>query len=104
MSSNRRWCIAIVFLAMMMAMVASQGAILRGNKKHPTLDYHCYDDDHELTIKVNETYFSDGSEKKCLSVYCRDDYVIRINGCQRSSKICEPDYTKPYPECCVTSC
>ncbi|XP_073829687.1 uncharacterized protein [Musca autumnalis] len=97
-------CIGFLILAMVTALAASQSAVLRGNKKHPTLDNHCWDDEHEISIKVNETYFSNGTEKKCLSVYCRDDYVIQINVCQRSSKICDPDYTKPYPDCCVTSC
>lgn len=93
----------IVFLLLaIVALAASQGAYLLGNKKHPSkckiniffklillrkykksffsaLADHCYDDENDLTIKVNETIYPTGIDWKCFKVLCRPDFVLQYN-------------------------
>ncbi|XP_059223605.1 uncharacterized protein LOC106084114 [Stomoxys calcitrans] len=83
---------------------ASQDFRSYGHKRHPTLDNHCYYEDHNLTIKVNETIFPTNIEHYCYKMFCRrfeDDYVVDASYCPRGAPVCgKPDYSKPFPECC----
>ncbi|XP_013103057.1 uncharacterized protein LOC106084124 [Stomoxys calcitrans] len=94
--------IAILVLLAMVALATSQGFRSFGNKKHPTLDHHCYDEEHKLTIKVNDTIFPTGFEYQCFKMFCRDDYVLDVSYCPRGTPTCgkKPDFSKPFPECC----
>ncbi|XP_075156124.1 uncharacterized protein LOC142229450 [Haematobia irritans] len=93
-------CIEILVFLSIIAVISAQGAIYFGNKRHPTLNGHCYDDDNDLTIKINETVYPTNIQWKCFSIFCREDYVLQINNCPRHQMRCIQDFSKPYPECC----
>ncbi|XP_075156480.1 uncharacterized protein LOC142229787 [Haematobia irritans] len=91
-------CVLLAFVA----LVASQGAIQYFNKKHHTLENHCYDDKHDLTVKVGQTLLPTNVDYQCVKVTCRDDYSLNIDYCPRGQPTCgqKPDYSKPFPYCC----
>ncbi|XP_075155978.1 uncharacterized protein LOC142229313 [Haematobia irritans] len=91
----------VICLLSLLIVVTSQGFRSYGNRKHPTLDNHCYDEDHKLTFKVNETIYPTNIEYLCVKMYCREDYIVDASYCTRGTPTCgKPDYSKPYPECC----
>ncbi|KAM7347142.1 uncharacterized protein ACRADG_006804 [Cochliomyia hominivorax] len=104
----------LAILALAFIIQAGLGAgisfIYRGGKKHPTLDNHCYFDEHKLTIAVNETIFPTNLENTCVRVRCREDYVLELKYCPKYNPsipcdISPNDYSKPYPDCCpVITC
>ncbi|XP_013103060.1 uncharacterized protein LOC106084125 isoform X2 [Stomoxys calcitrans] len=98
--SSKLFLTLAAFLAFI-AIVASQGAFYLGNRRHPTLDGHCYDNDNDLTLKIDETIYPT-LPGKCFKLYCRDDYVLQYNYCPRRPLPCtgHPDFSKPFPECC----
>ncbi|XP_013103047.1 uncharacterized protein LOC106084116 [Stomoxys calcitrans] len=93
--------ILCVLLALV-AAVASQGSIQYFNRKHPTLENHCYHDMHKLSVKVHETVYPTNVDYQCLKATCSEDYTMDIAYCPRGQPTCgkKPDYSKPFPECC----
>ncbi|KAH8288255.1 hypothetical protein KR044_008243 [Drosophila immigrans] len=106
----RRWnldiffCLAgVIFLASQVLAFSTQ---YRGNTKHPTLAEHCYYEELELAVPLNETAFPVNHGDFCAKVYCREDYVLMIKHCDRMQlgnrcRFTVSDYTKPYPDCCA---
>ncbi|XP_073829688.1 uncharacterized protein [Musca autumnalis] len=96
---SKYFIIACALLAFL-AMVTSQATYL-GNRRHPTLADYCYYEDYNLTIRINETAYPQ-NVNSCFKVFCREDYVLRLNHCPRRAIPCErTDLSKPFPQCCV---
>ncbi|XP_034490750.1 uncharacterized protein LOC117794268 [Drosophila innubila] len=78
----------------------------RGNTKHPTLPDHCYYDELQLAVPLNDTVFPVNESYFCAKVYCREDYVLMIKHCDRMQlrndcQFTPYNYTLPYPDCCA---
>ncbi|XP_011291121.2 uncharacterized protein LOC105261609 [Musca domestica] len=96
---SRYFLIGLGLLACL-AMVATQATYL-GNRRHPTLPGHCFYEEYNLTIKVNQTSYP-RNVNNCFKVFCRDDFVLRLNHCPRRANPCRrTDLSKPFPQCCV---
>ncbi|XP_017476660.1 PREDICTED: uncharacterized protein LOC108366711 [Rhagoletis zephyria] len=77
-----------------------------GNTRHPVLPAHCYYEELELAVPVNETLYPTDIKFHCITVTCRHDYVLIIKHCDRyllrhGCTEQPPDYSRPYPNCCV---
>ncbi|XP_073834803.1 uncharacterized protein [Musca autumnalis] len=98
---HKQYCAFV--LLVLLALASSQGFRSFGNVKHPTLDNHCYWDQHKLTIKVNETLHPT-IRYECFKVFCREDYIIDVTYCPRGMPTCGVvDPNQPFPRCC-TNC
>ncbi|KAH8395947.1 hypothetical protein KR222_002238, partial [Zaprionus bogoriensis] len=78
----------------------------RGNARHPTLRGHCYYEELELAVSINQTVYPVNQLDFCARVYCREDYVLILRHCDRMQLAAgcyftPNDYTLSYPDCCA---
>ncbi|KAH8411328.1 hypothetical protein KR215_002148 [Drosophila sulfurigaster] len=106
----RRWNLDIFFCLAVVLMFNSQAfgyqtLQYRGHAKHPILPNHCYYEELELDVPMNETVYPVNQHGYCVHVSCEEDYLLLIKHCEhqnlQSGCFFAPyDYTKPYPDCC----
>ncbi|XP_054729992.1 uncharacterized protein LOC129238823 [Anastrepha obliqua] len=100
---NTLWILLIFALLPLSCSFSTQ---YLGNRKHTVLPDHCYYEELELAVPVNETLYPTDIEFQCITVTCRQDHVLLIKHCDRYllRHGCieqPPDYSERYPDCCA---
>ncbi|KAH8387970.1 hypothetical protein KR093_010722 [Drosophila rubida] len=95
----------LALVLMLTSQVPGFALQYRGNTQHPILPDHCYYEELDLAVPLKDTVNPVNVGNSCVSVFCREDYVLMVQHCDRINFgsgciITANDYTRPYPDCC----